>query len=45
MNKLIEHSLLVPFEKSGHVLFVEERGKFNQALMDFMAAQTVIRRN
>jgi pimeloyl-ACP methyl ester carboxylesterase len=37
--------VLVPFEKSGHALFIEERGKFNQALMDFIEAKAVVHRN
>jgi pimeloyl-ACP methyl ester carboxylesterase len=45
MNKLVEHSVLVPLEKSGHALFIEEREKFNQALMDFMEAKAVVHRN
>jgi pimeloyl-ACP methyl ester carboxylesterase len=45
MNKLVEHSVLVPFEKSGHALFIEERGKFNQALISFMENKAVVQRN
>lgn len=35
MNKGIEGSELVTFEKSGHGLFYDEREKFNQLVMDF----------
>ena len=35
LNKAIPNSKLVPFEKSGHALFVEEVDKFNAALIDF----------
>ncbi len=45
VHKLVGHSVLVPFEKSGHALFIEERGKFNQALMDFVEARAVVQRN
>lgn len=31
----IKNTLLVPFEKSGHGLFYDEREKFNKSLMDF----------
>ena len=35
LNKAIPNSKLVPFEKSGHALFVEEADKFNAALIEF----------
>jgi non-heme chloroperoxidase len=35
LNKAIPNSKLVPFENSGHALFVEEADKFNKALIDF----------
>jgi non-heme chloroperoxidase len=35
LNKAIPDSKLVPFENSGHALFVEEPDKFNAALIDF----------
>ena len=35
LNKAIPNSKLVPFEKSGHALFVEEADKFNKELIDF----------
>lgn len=37
MHSLIKGSTLIPFEKSGHALFVEERAKFNEALLTFVA--------
>lgn len=36
MQKLLAHSKLVPLEKSGHALFIEEREKFNAELINFM---------
>ncbi|MDR7369912.1 alpha/beta hydrolase [Flavobacterium aquidurense] len=36
MNKAIPGSQLVPFEKSGHASFVEEKDKFNQELIKFL---------
>ena len=36
MNKRIKGSVLIPFEKSGHALFVEEREKFNTSLIEFI---------
>lgn len=36
MQKLLTHSKLVPLEKSGHALFIEEREKFNAELINFM---------
>ena len=35
LNKAIPNSKLVPFENSGHALFVEEMDKFNKELIDF----------
>jgi pimeloyl-ACP methyl ester carboxylesterase len=35
LNKAIPNSKLVPFEKSGHALFVEEPDNFNKALIEF----------
>ncbi|GGB05348.1 AB hydrolase superfamily protein YisY [Puia dinghuensis] len=35
LNKAIPNSKLVPFEKSGHALFVEEADKFNKELIEF----------
>lgn len=36
MHKLIANSTLVPFEKSGHALFIEELPKFNAELIKFI---------
>ena len=36
MNKGIAGSKLVPFEKSGHASFVEEKDKFNEELIKFI---------
>lgn len=36
MNKLIPNSTLVPLEKSGHALFIEELEKFNLELYNFI---------
>lgn len=36
MNKLVANSKLVPFEKSGHALFIEEAAKFNSELLNFI---------
>jgi pimeloyl-ACP methyl ester carboxylesterase len=36
MHALVPHSKLVPFEKSGHALFIEEREKFNDELLNFV---------
>ncbi|MDR6555099.1 alpha/beta hydrolase [Paenibacillus qinlingensis] len=35
-NKLIHNSVLVPFQNSGHVPFLDEKDKFNQLLMQFV---------
>jgi len=35
-KKLIANAQLVAFEKSGHSLFLEETGKFNEELMKFV---------
>lgn len=35
-NKLVANSILVPFEKSGHGLFIEELEKFNNELISFI---------
>ena len=37
LHKAIPNSKLVPFENSGHALFVEEREKFNTQLIEFAA--------
>jgi len=37
IQKAIPNSKLVPFEKSGHALFVEEPDKFNKQLIEFAA--------
>ena len=37
LNKAIPNSKLVPFENSGHALFVEELDKFNKTLIEFAA--------
>ncbi|HLN95110.1 MAG TPA: alpha/beta hydrolase [Flavobacterium sp.] len=36
MHKGIKNSKLVPFEKSGHALFIEELDKFNTELLNFI---------
>ncbi len=36
MNKAIAGSTLIPFEKSGHALFIEEKDKFNQEFIKFL---------
>jgi len=36
MNKAIAGSVLIPFEKSGHALFVEEKQKFNEEFIKFL---------
>jgi pimeloyl-ACP methyl ester carboxylesterase len=36
MKASIKNSVLIPFEKSGHALFVEEREKFNTSLIEFI---------
>ena len=36
MNKLLSNSTLVPLEKSGHALFIEELEKFNSELYNFI---------
>jgi pimeloyl-ACP methyl ester carboxylesterase len=36
MHKSIANSTLVPFEKSGHALFIEELPKFNAELIKFI---------
>jgi pimeloyl-ACP methyl ester carboxylesterase len=36
MHVLLPQSKLVPFEKSGHALFIEEREKFNSELLNFI---------
>jgi pimeloyl-ACP methyl ester carboxylesterase len=36
MHVLVPQSKLVPFEKSGHALFIEEREKFNTELLNFI---------
>lgn len=37
LNQAIPNSKLVPFENSGHALFVEEMDKFNKELIEFAA--------
>ncbi|HZG25715.1 MAG TPA: alpha/beta hydrolase [Chitinophagaceae bacterium] len=37
MHTLVPDSKLVPFEMSGHALFIEEREKFNDELLKFIA--------
>jgi pimeloyl-ACP methyl ester carboxylesterase len=39
MHALIPNSVLIPFEKSGHALFVEETAKFNSELVKFAQKQ------
>ncbi|AZA88841.1 alpha/beta hydrolase [Chryseobacterium shandongense] len=36
MNKAIKGSILIPFEKSGHALFIEEKDKFNEEFLKFL---------
>ena len=36
MNKAIPGSTLIPFEKSGHALFIEEKDKFNREFISFL---------
>jgi len=36
MNKLLKNAKLVPLEKSGHALFIEELEKFNTELLNFI---------
>jgi len=36
LHRLIPHSVLYPFQYSGHGSYYEERGKFNQLLASFM---------
>jgi pimeloyl-ACP methyl ester carboxylesterase len=36
MHAVVPQSKLVPFEKSGHALFIEEREKFNDELINFI---------
>lgn len=36
MKGLLKNSTLVPFEKSGHALFIEELDKFNSELLNFI---------
>lgn len=36
MNVLLKNATLVPFEKSGHALFIEELSKFNAELIKFI---------
>ncbi|HZH66639.1 MAG TPA: alpha/beta hydrolase, partial [Flavisolibacter sp.] len=36
MHALVPQSKLVPLEKSGHALFIEEREKFNTELLNFI---------
>jgi pimeloyl-ACP methyl ester carboxylesterase len=36
MHALVPQSKLVPFEKSGHALFIEELEKFNRELLKFI---------
>jgi non-heme chloroperoxidase len=39
MNKGISNSILIPFERSGHGLFYDEREKFNTSLINFAQQQ------
>jgi pimeloyl-ACP methyl ester carboxylesterase len=39
MHALIPNSILIPFDKSGHALFVEETAKFNSELVKFAQKQ------
>ncbi len=39
-NRLIKNSVLVPFQYSGHVPFLDERERFNQVLMQFIHGYT-----
>lgn len=39
MNKAIAGSVLVPFDKSGHGSFIEEKDKFNAELIKFLKQQ------
>lgn len=36
MKLAIKNSELIPFENSGHALFIEEREKFNNSLISFI---------
>lgn len=36
MHKAIAGSVLIPFEKSGHALFIEEKDKFNEEFIKFL---------
>ncbi|KQT35577.1 alpha/beta hydrolase [Chryseobacterium sp. Leaf405] len=36
MNKAIKGSKLIPFENSGHALFIEEKDKFNEEFLKFL---------
>ncbi len=36
MNKAIKGSTLIPFENSGHALFIEEKDKFNEEFLKFL---------
>jgi pimeloyl-ACP methyl ester carboxylesterase len=36
MHALLSNSTLVPLEKSGHALFIEELEKFNSDLLNFI---------
>ncbi|WP_207420186.1 alpha/beta fold hydrolase [Desertivirga brevis] len=45
MHKLLTKSKLVPLEKSGHALFIEEREKFNAELVKFMESNTLAYNN
>ncbi|MDJ1501607.1 alpha/beta hydrolase [Xanthocytophaga agilis] len=44
-HKLLANSKLVPLEKSGHALFIEEREKFNSELIKFLESQAVVHKN
>lgn len=37
-KKMIRNSVLIPFEFSGHALFIEERDRFNKELIHFIEA-------
>jgi pimeloyl-ACP methyl ester carboxylesterase len=45
MKKLLVNSTLVPMEKSGHALFIEEREKFNTELVKFVETEALVKNN
>lgn len=40
MQRLLPDAVLIPFEKSGHALFLEERDKFNRELIRFIEKES-----